>query len=152
MLTPLNFPKTALKLSKKGEEIYVWDVFRKKKLLLTPEEWVRQHILHFLVEHKEVPLPLIAAEYPIEVNKMVRRCDGVIFNREGKAIAIIECKAPKIKLNEAVLHQIAQYNFKLRVQWLILTNGLQTITAFVDQKSGAIQYFEEIPSYQEMTK
>ena len=150
MLTPLNFPKTSLKLSKKGEEIYVWDVFRKKKLLLTPEEWVRQHILHFLVEHKEVPLPLIAAEYPIEVNKMVRRCDGVIFNREGKAIAIIECKAPKIKLNEAVLHQIAQYNFKLRVEWLILTNGLQTIVAYVNQKSGAIQYFEEIPGFTQM--
>lgn len=152
MLTPLNFPKTPLKLSKKGEEIYVWDVFRKKKLLLTPEEWVRQHILHFLVEHKEVPLPLIAAEYPIEVNTMVRRCDGVIFNREGKAIAIIECKAPKIKLNEAVLHQIAQYNFKLRVEWLILTNGLQTIVAFVDQKTGAIQYFEEIPEFALMSK
>lgn len=152
MLTPLNFPKTALKLSKKGEEIYVWDVFRKKKLLLTPEEWVRQHILHFLIEHKEVPLPLIAAEYPIEVNKMVRRCDGVIFNREGKPIAIVECKAPQIKLNEAVLHQIAQYNFKLRVQWLILTNGLDTIVAFVDQKTGAIQYFEEIPGFALMSK
>lgn len=152
MLTPLNFPKTALKLSKKGEEIFVWDVFRKKKLLLTPEEWVRQHILHFLIEHKEVPQPLIAAEYPINVNKMVRRCDGVIFNREGKPIAIVECKAPQIKLNEAVLHQIAQYNFKLRVQWLILTNGLDTIVAFVDQKTGAIQYFEEIPGFALMSK
>lgn len=152
MLTPLNFPKTPLKLSKKGEEIYVWDVFRKKKLLLTPEEWVRQHVLHFLIEHKEVPQPLIAAEYPINVNKMVRRCDGVIFNREGKPIAIVECKAPQIKLNEAVLHQIAQYNFKLRVQWLILTNGLDTIVAFVDQKTGAIQYFEEIPGFALMSK
>lgn len=150
MLTPLNFPKTALKLSRKGEEIYVWDVFRKKKLLLTPEEWVRQHVLHFLINEKEVPQPLIAAEYPIEVNKMVRRCDGVVFNREGKPIAIIECKAPKIKLTEAVLHQIAQYNYKLRVNWLILTNGLQTIVAFVDQSSGAIQYFEEIPEFNQM--
>lgn len=151
MLTPLNFPKTPLKLSKKGEEVYVWDIFRKKKLLLTPEEWVRQHVLHFLVQHKAVPEPLIAAEYAIEVNKMTRRCDGVVFNREGKAAAIIECKAPGIKLTESVLHQIAQYNFKLRVNWLILSNGLQTIVAFVDQTTGAIQYFEGIPSYQEMT-
>ncbi|WP_107039124.1 type I restriction enzyme HsdR N-terminal domain-containing protein [Brumimicrobium mesophilum] len=152
MLTPLNFPKTPLKLSKKGDEIYVWDIFRKKKLLLTPEEWVRQHVLHFLINEKEVPATLIAAEYPIEVNKMVRRCDGVLFNREGKPIAIVECKAPKINLTEAVLHQIAQYNFRLRVNWLILTNGLQTIVAFVDQSSGAIQYFEEIPFYGEMIK
>ncbi|HZH86923.1 MAG TPA: type I restriction enzyme HsdR N-terminal domain-containing protein [Brumimicrobium sp.] len=152
MLTPLNFPKTPLKLSKKGEDVYVWDIFRKKKLLLTPEEWVRQHVLHFLIQHKAVPEPLIAAEYAIEVNKMTRRCDGVVFNREGKAIAIIECKAPKVNLTEGVLHQIAQYNHKLRVNWLILSNGLQTIVAFVDQTTGAIQYFEEIPSYQEMTK
>lgn len=152
MLTPLNFPKTPLKLSKKGEDIYVWDIFRKRKLILTPEEWVRQHVLHFLIQHKAVPTPLIASEYAIEVNKMTRRCDGVVFNREGKAIAIIECKAPQIKLTEAVLHQIAQYNHKLRVNWLILSNGLQTIVAFVDQTTGAIQYFEEIPSYQEMIK
>ena len=152
MLTPLNFPKTPLKLSSKGKEIYVWDIFRKKKLLLTPEEWVRQHVLHFLIQHKAVPEPLIAAEYAIEVNQMTRRCDGVVFNREGKAIAIIECKAPKIKLTEAVLHQIAQYNFKLRVNWLILSNGLQTIVAFVNQTTGAIEYFKEIPSYQEMIK
>ncbi|HLV42144.1 MAG TPA: type I restriction enzyme HsdR N-terminal domain-containing protein [Brumimicrobium sp.] len=152
MLTPLNFPKTPLKLSKEGEDIYVWDIFRKRKLFLTPEEWVRQHVLHFLIQHKEVPEPLIAAEYAIQVNKMTRRCDGVVFNREGKAVAIIECKAPKINLTEAVLHQIAQYNHKLRVNWLILSNGLQTIVAFVDQTTGAIQYFEEIPDYQEMTK
>lgn len=152
MLTPLNFPKTPLKLSRKGEEIYVWDIFRKKKLMLTPEEWVRQHVLHFLIHHKAVPEPLIAAEYAIEVNKMTRRCDGVVFDRTGKAVAIIECKAPKIKLTETVLHQIAQYNFKLRVNWLILTNGLQTVVAFVDQATGDIAYFEEIPPYQEMVK
>lgn len=152
MLTPLNYPKTPLKLSRKGEDIFVWDIFRKKKLLLTPEEWVRQHVLHFLINHKEVPEPLIAAEYGIEVNQMTRRCDGVVFNREGEAIAIIECKAPAIKITEKVFHQIAQYNFKLRVNWLILTNGLQTVIAFVNQSTGEIHYHEEIPSYSELIK
>src|SRR5690554_6270788 len=104
--------------------------------MLTPEEWVRQHVLHFLIQHKAVPEPLIAAEYAIKVVKMTRRCDGVVFDRTGKAVAIIECKAPKIKLTETVLHQIAQYNFKLRVNWLILTNGLQTVVAYVDQATG----------------
>lgn len=150
MFTPLNFPKTELKLSRKGEEVYVWCVFRKKKLLLTPEEWVRQHVLHFLVKQKSVPQSLIAAEYGIEVNKMTRRCDGVVFNREGEAVVLVECKAPEIKLTEAVFHQIAQYNFKLRVEWLMMTNGLQTIVARVDQKSGTIRYAEEIPGYEKL--
>src|SRR5690554_2609892 len=152
MLTPLNFPKTPLKLSKKGDEVYVWDIFRKKKLLLTPEEWVRQHVLHFLIEHKAVPTSLIAAEYAIEVNQMTRRCDGVVFNREGKAIAIIECKAPSIKITENVFHQIAQYNFKLRVNWPILTNGLETVIAFVNQSTGEIQYYQEIPVYSKLNQ
>lgn len=147
MFTPLNYPKTSLKITQKGEEVYVWCVFRKKRLLLTPEEWVRQHVLHFLVEHKSVPQSLIAAEYGIEVNKMIRRCDGVIFNKEGEAVVVIECKAPEIKLTEAVLHQIAQYNFNLRVEWLIMTNGLETIVAKVNQKTGEVSYSEEIPEY-----
>ncbi len=150
MFTPLNYPKTQLKLTKMGGEIYVWCVFRKKKLLLTPEEWVRQHVLHFLVEQKSVPQSLIAAEYGIEVNKMVRRCDGIIFNRNGAPLVLIECKAPEVKLSEAVFHQIAQYNFKLQVQWLVMTNGLQTIVAKVNKDTGGILYSEEIPSYEEM--
>lgn len=147
MITPLNFPKTTLKLTKKGEDVFVWCDFRKKKLLLTPEEWVRQHVLHYLVEHKNVPMPLIASEYAIEVNQLTRRCDGVVFGKEGQPIAIIECKATDVKLTEAVFHQIAQYNFKLQVEWLIMTNGLQTIVANVNQTTGEIKFVEEIPDY-----
>ncbi|MBW7868673.1 MAG: type I restriction enzyme HsdR N-terminal domain-containing protein [Brumimicrobium sp.] len=147
MLVPLNFPKTELKLSKQGETIYVWDEFRKKKLMLTPEEWVRQHVLHFLVNHKDVPFSLISAEHAISVNNLSRRCDGVVFDKQGNPVAIIECKRPDVRLTEEVLHQIAQYNFKLRVNWLILTNGLQTIIANVDQQTGSVFYQDEIPSY-----
>lgn len=150
MIQPLNFPKTALKLTKQDEKVFVWCVFRKRKLLLTPEEWVRQHILHYLVDQKSVPLPLIASEYAIEFNQLKRRCDGVIFGKNGEPVAIIECKAPEIKITEAVYFQIAQYNFKLRVEWLILTNGLQTIVAHVNQATGEIQYHEDIPTYSEM--
>lgn len=150
MFTPLNYPRTSLKLTKKENEVYVLCEFRKKKLLLTPEEWVRQHVLHFLIEHKSVPKNLIAAEYGIEVNKMSRRCDGVIFSRKGNAVAVIECKAPEIKLTQAVFQQIAQYNFNLRVDWLIMTNGLETIVAKVNQKTGEISYSEEIPEYVQM--
>lgn len=150
MLTPLNYPKANLNLTRKDEVIYVWDEFRKKKLKLTPEEWVRQHVLHYLVDHKNIPLTLIAAEYGIEVNQLSRRCDGVVFDRSGKPIMIIECKAPEVKISEFTLHQIAQYNFTLKVQWLVLTNGIDTVVAFINSESKSIDYVREIPSYDEL--
>lgn len=150
MFTPLNLPKASLKLTKSKGEVFVWDVFRKKKLLLTPEEWVRQHFLHFLVNEKQFPIGLIASEYNIEVNKLQRRCDGVIFNRNSKPIAIIECKAPEVNLSENTFYQIAQYNFKLQVDWLILTNGLNTIVAKLNHIQNGIDYFQEVPRFEEM--
>jgi len=150
MFTPLNLPKASLQLTKSDGKVFVWDVFRKKKLQLTPEEWVRQHFLHFLVNKKRVPKGLIASEYNIEVNKLNRRCDGVLFNRNSKPIAIIECKAPDVKLSENTFYQIAQYNFKLRVDWLILTNGLDTIVAKVNSKTNKIDYLEEVPCFDQM--
>ncbi len=150
MLKPLNFPKANLKLTRKGEVIYVWDIFRKRKLILTPEEWVRQHVLHYLIDHKSIPASLIASEYGIEVNKLIRRCDGVVFNRSGKPLMIIECKAPEIKINEQTLHQIAQYNFTLKVNWLVLTNGIDTVVAFVNVENKSIDYIQEIPSYKDL--
>ncbi|MGM0478729.1 MAG: type I restriction enzyme HsdR N-terminal domain-containing protein [Bacteroidota bacterium] len=150
MLTPLHFPKADLKLFKKEGQLFVWDIFRKKRLKLTPEEWVRQHALHYLVQECGVPQTLIAAEYGIRVNDMERRCDGVVFDRSGKPIAIIECKAPAVKLEESTLHQIAQYNFSLGVKWLILTNGLNTITAFINAQDKRIDYIKSIPTYEKM--
>ncbi|PHR48128.1 MAG: hypothetical protein COA32_06295 [Fluviicola sp.] len=147
MFTPLNLPKVSLQLTKSDEKVFVWDIFRKKKLQLTPEEWVRQHFLHFLVNEKQTPLGLIASEYNIEVNKLKRRCDGVIFNKESKPIAIIECKAPEVKLSENTFYQIAQYNFKLQVDWLILTNGLNTIVAKINHQEQSLDYFEDVPSF-----
>ncbi|MEX1193067.1 MAG: type I restriction enzyme HsdR N-terminal domain-containing protein [Brumimicrobium sp.] len=150
MFTPLNFPKASLQLTQSEGKVFVWDIFRKKKLQLTPEEWVRQHVLHYLVNEKQVPVGLIASEFNIEVNKLKRRCDGVIFGRNSKPIAIIECKAPEIKLSENTFYQIAQYNYKLRVDWLILTNGLETIVAWVNHKQQTIDYIKDIPSFDEM--
>ncbi|MDX1652381.1 MAG: type I restriction enzyme HsdR N-terminal domain-containing protein [Brumimicrobium sp.] len=151
MFTALNLPKASLELFRSGGTVYVWDVFRNKKIKLTPEEWVRQHFLHFLVSEKQVPLGLIASEFNIEVNKLKRRCDGVIFNRESKPVAIIECKAPEIGLSEKTLHQIAQYNFKLRVDWLILTNGMETVVAKIDHENKSVNYRREVPDFYELT-
>lgn len=151
MFTPLNLPKASLQLTKADGKVFVWDIFRKKKLQLTPEEWVRQHFLHFLVNEKQVPIGLLASEYNIEVNKLKRRCDGVIFNRNSQPVAIIECKAPEIKLSEQTFYQIAQYNFKLQVDWLILTNGLETIVARINHDKQNLDYFEDVPSFDLIT-
>ena len=150
MFTPLNFPKADLRLSRKEDIVYVWDEFRKRKIQLTPEEWVRQHVLHYLKKERSYPENLIVSEYGIKVNKMIRRCDGVVFDRNGKPIMIIECKAPELKLNENVFHQIAQYNFELNVNWLVLTNGIDTITAYINSSSKSIDFVAEIPKFEEL--
>jgi hypothetical protein len=152
MLTPLNFPKIDIKLTKKNDGLYVWDIFRNKRLLVTPEEWVRQHVLHFLVSHKSVPKSLIASEFSINVNKLSRRCDGVVFSREGNPLAIIECKAPSVKLTAKVFHQVAQYNFNLKVNWLILTNGLTTVVAFINLEDKSMDFIDEIPYYEQLSE
>lgn len=152
MLKRLNFPTIDIKLTKQGNSLYVWDVFRGKQLLLTPEEWVRQHVLHFLVNQKNTPQSLIASEYSIKVNSLIRRCDGVVFGKQGEPIAIIECKAPHVKITEDVFYQIAQYNFKLKVRWLIISNGISTIIAYVNYIENSLDFKEDIPAYDRLAE
>lgn len=148
--TPLNFPRTPLKLSKKEGVTYVWDELRKKNLVCTPEEWVRQHVIAYLILHKNYPKGLIASEHPIEVNQLKRRCDIVVFDRKKYPILMVECKAPEVKLTENTFHQIAQYNFKMNVNYLVMTNGINTINCFVDHKNHKLVYLEQIPNFEEL--
>lgn len=146
VIVPLHLPKANLKLTRKGEELYVWCVIRKKTLMLTPEEWVRQHIIHYLINDLGVPLGRIASEYPIILNDMQRRCDIVVFDAFAKPIMIVECKAPEISLNEEVFHQIAHYNRQLQVDYLMVTNGLHHVYAKVDKTSGELNYMKDFTS------
>jgi hypothetical protein len=150
MFKALSLPRASLKLTRKEEQVYVWCLVRKKKLLLTPEEWVRQHIIHFLTNEKQIPLGLIAAEMSIEVNQLARRCDLVVYGNDGIPKLIIECKAPEINLNENTFYQIAQYNFKLNVDYLMLTNGLDHIVCFIDRKQNELVFLEELPEWERM--
>ena len=142
-MKPLNLPMAQLKLSRKSGKVFVWCIVRKKELLLTPEEWVRQHIIHYLISHKNIPLGLIAAEMPITVNTLQRRCDVVIYNQTGEPSMIVECKAPDIQLTETVFHQIAQYNFTLNVETLMVTNGLDHIVCKINRETGELVFVEE---------
>jgi len=147
MFPALDLPKAKLKLVRKDEQVFVWCIIRKKNLVLTPEEWVRQHVIHFLISSKNYPIGLISIEMSIEVNGLTRRCDAVVYGKDGQPRLIIECKAPEIALNEHVFHQIAQYNFKLNVDYLLMTNGLNHIVCQIDRLQNSINYLKDIPAW-----
>ncbi len=146
----LTFENAALSFVKKGETLFVWCAVRKKKLVLTPEEWVRQHAIHFLIHAKKIPIGLIAVEMRIKANQLARRCDIVVFGQDGAPRLIVECKAPEIPLTEKTFRQIAQYNSTLNVDYLMLTNGLEHVHCKIDRENKTLNYLEELPSFEEL--
>ena len=145
MYPALNLPKANLKL----KDNLIWDVLRKKYVRHTPEEWVRQHFIHHLLNDLNYPIGLMASEKMVKYNKMSKRCDIVAFSNQLDTLLIVECKAPKIKLTEDTFYQIAKYNFTLKAPLLILTNGLQHIIAHVNSSNNEIQFLEKIPTFKE---
>ncbi len=141
----LNLPSAELKVKRVNDGIQIFDILRKKYLVLTQEEWVRQRFLHFLIHHKGFHKDRMAIEMGIEINGMKRRCDLVYYNRQGRPILIVECKAASIKLNQDVFDQIARYNLKLDVPVLIVTNGLDHIACTMDQKNERYIFLKDIP-------
>ena len=151
MLLPvLNFPSYKIKTLSapdEGQSAKVFDVIRKKYVALIPEEWVRQHIIHYLVDAKKVPKSLISVEKKLKVNELVRRTDVVIYNKSLKPVLLAECKAPQIEINQKVFDQAARYNLSLNVHYFVLTNGLQTICCTMDHEKQQYDFLEEIPEY-----
>ena len=150
MITPLDFPKAPLKLKRKNNQLFVWCIIRKIELVLTPEEWVRQHAINYLIEDKKIPIGLIASEYPIVYNSRSKRADIVVFNRDKQPVIIVECKAPEVPLSQATMLQIAQYNSELDVPYLFLTNGLKHIVCKIDELSKEICLLDELPTINEI--
>lgn len=147
MFPALNLPQASLKITKRNEQYFIWDVWRKKNVVLTPEEWVRQHLLHFLVNDLGYPSERIAVEMQIQVNGLKRRCDAVVFDIQGKPKVLIECKEPDVALSAEVVQQIAQYNAKLNTEWLVISNGIQHFSIHVKALSGAIEMTSELVHY-----
>ncbi len=146
----LNLPIAPLRLTRKEGVVYVFCVLRKKSLVLTPEEWVRQHIIHYLLTEINVPISLISSEAGIRVNKLDRRCDILVYSNEKKVKILVECKAPEIPINEKVLHQIAQYNSTIQAEYLWLSNGLDHHLYSINHISGEIKRLEELPKYDQL--
>ena len=130
-----------------GEKTYIFDVVRKKYLLLTPEEWVRQNFIHYLNKEKKYPLGLMGVEQMVKYNSLKTRADIVMYNTEGKANIIVECKAPDVKIKQDTFNQIAKYNSQLKVKYLMVTNGMNHYCCKMDYESNRITFLEEIPSY-----
>lgn len=135
----------SLKLSKKEGQIYVWCIVRKKKLLLTPEEWVRQHLIHYLVSYRSIPVSLIASEIEIRANQQKRRCDILVFDAKKKPYMLIECKAPEIVLDGKVIQQVIHYNNQLQVPVIAISNGIKHEIIHINYETNEFLRLDDFP-------
>jgi hypothetical protein len=148
----LNLPAYELKLKVVDGKILVFDMVRKRYVVLTPEERVRQMILAFLIKDKEYPKSLLAVEKKIVLNTLAKRCDIVVYDKQGVALMIVECKAPNIDISQEAFDQVARYNMKLKVKYLVVTNGLKHYCCFIDFEKNNYYFLEEIPGYNTIIK
>jgi hypothetical protein len=143
----LNLPKVVLKTKLVEGTIQVFDVVRKNYFKLTAEEWVRQHFIHYLNSDKNYPFGLMGIEKMIKYNSLKKRADIVIYNNDGEPNILVECKAPNIKITQDAFDQVARYNFKLRVKYLVVTNGMKHFCCSIDYEKDEFNFLKEIPSF-----
>ena len=149
-MTRLNLPPFEIKLRGTKAQPQIFDILRKKYIALTPEEWVRQHFVRFLVEHKGYPAALMANEIQLKVGEKTLRADSVLYSRELKPRMIIEYKAPHIPITQKVFDQISIYNMLLHVDYLVVSNGLQHYICKMDYNDKKYLFLEDIPDYEEL--
>ena len=143
----LNLPNADLKTKLVEGTTQVFDAVRKKYLILTPEEWVRQHFIYFLNVEKKYPLGLMGVEKLVKYNDMRTRADIVLYTTQGIPNMIVECKAPKVKITQDTFNQIAKYNSQLKVQYLVVTNGMKHYCCEMKYDTNKIKFLEEIPEF-----
>lgn len=149
-MTRLNLPPFEIKLRGTKAQPQIFDILRKKYIALTPEEWVRQHFVHFLVEHKGYPAALMANEIQLKVGEKTLRADSVLYSRDLKPRMIIEYKAPHIPITQKVFDQISIYNMLLHVDYLVVSNGLQHYICKMDYNDKKYLFLKDIPDYEEL--
>ncbi|MCK4923253.1 MAG: type I restriction enzyme HsdR N-terminal domain-containing protein [Bacteroidales bacterium] len=143
----LNLPTYSFKIKSEGDSLLIFDEFRKKNVVLTPEEWVRQNFAKFLVEERGTPAGRVVIEKSLSINKLTKRCDILIYGN-SEPLLLVECKSPEIKISQAVFDQIAVYNMHFKLPYLVVTNGLEHYCSRWDEKSGKLVFLEDIPSYE----
>jgi hypothetical protein len=143
----LNLPAYDFKTVKKEGRLLIFDSFRHRWVKLTPEEWVRQNFIRYLVEERNFPASLMALEHSLQINRQVFRADAVVFSTSGKPLLLVECKSPEVKITQKVFDQIVRYNFEFQVDFLVVSNGLSHFCCRIDKKNLTYVFLPEIPLY-----
>lgn len=143
----LIFPLVDFRVSQEAGKTSVFDIIRRKFIVLTPEEWVRQHLVHFMIDHLKYPKSLINVEDGLRVNKMQKRSDIVIHDRKGNIFMIVECKSFKIKLKQEAMDQLSNYNQRYKATYLALTNGKELFLCQMDYERKSAQFISEFPEF-----
>lgn len=143
----LNLPAFDIKIRTKNGKNVVFDILRQRYVALTPEEWVRQHFVHFLINYKNYPQQLMANEVQIQLHNTVRRCDTVLYRRDLSAQMIIEYKSPDVAITQTVFNQISRYNMAMKVDYLIVSNGLRHYCCKIDNSRRQYSFLPDIPVY-----
>ena len=146
----LNLPKYGIKIANENGHQTIFDVLRRKYVALTPEEWVRQHFVHYLIEHKGYPQALMANEIQLAIGNKKLRCDSVLYDRLLRPRMIIEYKAPTVSITQKVFDQITIYNMLLHVDYLVVSNGIKHYCCRMDYENQKYLFLEDIPDYQEI--
>ena len=146
----LNLPSFDVKIQQRDGKNLIFDSLRKKFVALTPEEWVRQHFVHYLTEVKGYPKGLLANEIQLELNGTRKRCDTVLYNKELRARMIVEYKAPHVPITQAVFDQITRYNMVLKVEYLIVSNGMRHYCCKIDYNTMQYTFLPDIPAYTDL--
>jgi type I site-specific restriction endonuclease len=146
----LNLPPYEFTYTEENKKTKIFDFIRKKYLILTPEEWVRQNFIKFLVIEKNYPKNLIVIEKGLTLNGLQKRADIIIYSKNGKPLVMVECKAPSIKVDQKVFDQIGRYNITFKLPYLIVTNGLEHYCCSVDFVQKSFSFLKEIPNYESL--
>lgn len=146
-LPELNLPAAPLHYNVKDGKQQVLDPLRRRFVALTPEEWVRQHFVHFLIACKGYPAGLIGNEVSVTLNDTSRRCDTIVYDRQGRPWMIVEYKAPSIQVTQAVFDQILRYNLVLEAPYLTVSNGMHTFCCHIDHNTGRHTFLPDLPTY-----
>ncbi|MGL2967096.1 type I restriction enzyme HsdR N-terminal domain-containing protein [Flavobacterium sp. XGLA_31] len=143
----LNFPAYSFRFKNSENKVSIFDDIRKKFIILTPEEWVRQHTVQFLLHEKSYPKSYINVEKLIKVNDLNKRYDVVVFQPDGRLFLLVECKAPEVKITQQTFDQIARYNLTLKAEYLMVTNGLNHYFCQMDFENETYIFLKELPHF-----
>ncbi len=147
-LDHLNLPHFAYKLSERNGKDYIWDVVRRMWVHFTPEEWVRQHVVHMLMGKYSYPVGLMRTEGGFDSFMMKKRSDILVLGRRGEPFILVECKRPQVPLDDNVMRQVGLYNQILKAQYVLVTNGLEHYV--IEYKDRSFEFIDDVPHYAEV--